>query len=127
MGVAVVPQAGPCDRALLQQTWTSVTGYIAADGLADLARLIDEACTVLSPSPPADEYAEKLIRAFVTWVDGCHPSRRPQKSPRRLIANSARIQAIVAGEQPAGPEERPTVRRLTGPLPVEKTKFSGTF
>lgn len=100
--------AARCDIAKLRASWAKHTGQVTVStDLLALAPLFDEAAPLQSPPVPVDEYADRCIKAFSTWVDGIREGRRPQKSPLKLREHFGRVQEIVAGKRAAVPVEEP--------------------
>ena len=99
-GQASVPRR--CDPEKLQKTWLKRTKVIAADGLCEFARLVEEAAALCEPAADPDDYADRATVAFVDFARRCSPGRQPQLAPRKAVEHWARIQQDLAS--PPAPE-----------------------
>lgn len=110
------------DGRKLQDAWLAATGNIGANGLFEVGVRCEEHAALLGMTP--NEYADKAIRMFCEWVDGCPPGKKPQKSPPKFLEHFARVHEMVAGKRkpvetdaavasvPAKPNRPPLVSEL---------------
>lgn len=103
-GLLDTPRARVRDPGALGTAWAEATGQLTADGLHELAEVLDAHAEAAKLSPA--ELLKRAVDEFQRYRATCTPPKVPPLSPRKVREHWPRVWEAIQGKKPSAPKRR---------------------